>query len=270
MAEQIVDVDGIRFNVLYEGDPAKLLVVLVHALMSNMKMWNSTVQTLHKSGFSTLRYDHVGHGGTTPPPAEKESSYHVDDFTRHIHSLVEHVHGKPPFAIIGCSIGGVLALRYALMYPEALQKVISCDAPGMTSMEVSKPLWIDRMDAFRSQGVEPLAKATVERWFPDPCPPGVKDESLKHTLTCTLAGYTACAHAVMNYDYVPELGNIQSEQVIVLAGENDEAIGPKEILMDVASKIKGARYVSMKDTGHIPPMHSAEAFEEIVTGFLKD
>ena len=172
--------------------------------------------------------------------------------------------------MIGCSMGGVLVLRYALMYPGTLKKVVSCDAPGMTSLESSKAKWEDRMEMFRTQGVKPLAKATVERWFPDPCSAAVKGESLKHTLTCTFPGYAACAHGIMNYDYTAELGNIKSEEVIVLAGENDEAIGPKEILMDVASKIKGAKYVSMKDTGHIPPMHSPIAFEDIIVSFLKD
>ena len=268
MVAQRIEIDGIVFNVFYEGDSSKPLVVLVHALMENLHMWDSTVRALNTAGFSTLRYDHVGHGDTSLPPSDEDDSYHFDDFTRHIHELVERVHGTTPFGIIGCSMGGVLALRYALMFPGALKKVISCDAPGMTSLEASKPLWKDRMSVFRYQGVEPLAKATVERWFPAPCPAGVKEESLKHTLTCTFEGYAACAHGIMSYDYTAELGNIQSEKVLVLAGENDEAIGPEEILMDVTSRIRGAKYISMKDTGHIPPMHSAEAFEQIVIGFL--
>ncbi len=195
MVEQSINIDQIGFNVLYEGDPANPLVVLIHALMANLHMWDSTVKALHEAGFSTLRYDLVGHGGTSPPPSDMVDSYHFDDFTRHIHELVERVHGKPPFATIGCSMGGVLALRYALMFPGVLKKVISCDAPGMKSLEVSKPLWKDRIDIFRSQGIRPLATATVERWFPDPCPVGVKEESLKHTLTCTLAGYACRAGA---------------------------------------------------------------------------
>ena len=78
----MMELDGIQFNVLYEGDPARPLVVLVHALMEDLRMWDSTVQALHKAGFSTLRYDHVGHGGTSPPSADRINSYHFDDFTR--------------------------------------------------------------------------------------------------------------------------------------------------------------------------------------------
>lgn len=266
-----MEVDGIGFNVLHEGDTSQPLVILCHALMDNLHMWDSTVNALHAAGFSTLRYDHVGHGKTSVPTADRVGKLHFDDFCRHIHQMVERtIPGKKPYGFIGCSMGGVLALRYALMYPGDLTKVISCDAPGMTSLEESKQKWKDRMAIFREQGVEPLARATVERWFPDPCSPQVKEESLRHTMTTSLDGYVSCAEAIMNYDYTSELGNIQTEDVMILAGENDEAIGPKEILIDVAHKVKGARHVLMKDTGHIPPMHQSEAFERIVIPFLKE
>jgi 3-oxoadipate enol-lactonase len=267
-----MDIDGFTFNVLHEGDPSKPLVVLCHALMSNLHMWDSTVKALHAAGYSTLRYDHIGHGQTSVPSADRVGRLHIDDFCRYINEMVERtIPGKRPYGLIGCSIGGVIALRYALMYPEQLSYIISCDAPGMTSLEEAKIKWKDRMKMFREQGVEPLAKATVERWFPDPCPPDVKVESLQHTMSVSFLGYAAMAEAIMNYDYTSELGNIKTEKtaVMILAGENDEAIGPQEILIDVHQRIPGSQHVLMKDTGHIPPMHQAAEFERIVISFLK-
>lgn len=265
-----MDIDGIRFNVLHEGDPAKPLVVLCHALMSNLHMWDSTAVALHEAGYSTLRYDHVGHGKSSEPAAGQVGKIHFDTFCHHIHEMVERATpGRAPFGFIGCSMGGVLALRYAILYPGSLTKVVSCDAPGMTSLEVSKALWRERIAIFRDQGVEALARATVQRWFPEPCPAAVRDEALKQNITCTLSGYVTCAEGIMNYDYTSELGRIQEEHVMVLAGENDEAIGPPEILIDVAAKVRGARYVVVKDAGHLPPMDQAEQFERIVIPFLK-
>lgn len=264
-----MEIDGIKFHVLHEGDPAKPLVVLCHALMSNLHMWDSTVVALHQAGYSTLRYDHVGHGRSDAPATDRVGRIHFDNFCEHIHAMVERATpGRPPFGFVGCSMGGVLALRYAMLYPGTLRKVMNCDAPGMTALEESKPKWRERISLFRDQGVEALAKATVQRWFPDPCPQSVREEAFKQNITCTLAGYVTCAEGIMNYDYYSELGEIQQEDVMVLAGENDEAIGPPEILMDVAAKVKGAEHVVMKDTGHIPPMHRAEEFEQIMLRFL--
>jgi 3-oxoadipate enol-lactonase len=56
--------------------------------------------------------------------------------------------------------------------------------------------------------------------------------------------------------------------VMVLVGENDEAVGPPEILKGVAEGIKGSEYVVVEDAGHLPPMHRAEEFERIVLDFL--
>jgi 3-oxoadipate enol-lactonase len=269
-----MEIDGITFNILHEGNPTHPLIILCHALMSNLHMWDSTVRALHAAGFSTLRYDHVGHGATTfpPTPASRVGSIHFDTFCAHIHSMVERTTpGRAPFGFIGCSMGGVLALRYAMLYPGQLKKVVSCDAPGMTSLEESKSKWRERIAMFEKEGVEALAKVTVKRWFPDPCPQGVREEAFRQTVTCSLAGYVTCAEGIMDYDYEEELEKVgEGEDVMVLAGENDEAIGPPEILADVARRVKGARHVVMPDTGHIPPMHQPEEFERIVIAFLKE
>jgi 3-oxoadipate enol-lactonase len=271
MESQIVSMDSINFFVRHEGPKDKPLIILCHALMANHHMWDHTVPALHSAGFSTLRYDHVGHNKTTYATTQAaEREYHFDDFTRHIHMLVEQATpGRTPFGIIGCSIGGVLALRYAQIYPGQLKKVLSCDAPGMTSLPFAKSLWKDRMAQFKAEGVDNLAKVTVERWFPDPCPESVRADMLEQTRQCTYEGYRACANAVMNYDYSSDIDKINTEQVMVLAGQNDTAIGPREILLGVAEKIPGAKYFLMEDVGHLPPFHNPSAFNKIMIEFLQ-
>jgi hypothetical protein len=55
--------------------------------------------------------------------------------------IVERVTlGRASFGIIGCRIGGVLALRYTQIYPSILKKVMSRDALGMASPPSTKPL----------------------------------------------------------------------------------------------------------------------------------
>lgn len=270
MASQYISIESIRFHFKHEGDKTNPLVILSHALMANHQMWDQTVQCLHKAGFSTLRYDHVGHNKTIFESLEAaDKQYHFDDFTRQISLLVEHVTPEQkPFAIIGCSMGGVLALRFAQMYPGVLTKVMSCDAPGMTSLESAKPLWESRLAEFAADGVKNLAQATIDRWFPDPCSTKVRQDMLDQTQSCTFQGYKACANGIMSYDYLLQLEALKYEQVLILAGENDSAIGPREILIDVASRIAGAKYVLMQDVGHIPPFHDSERFNKIMLDFL--
>lgn len=270
MTERTINIESINYFFRHEGEKDLPLVVLCHALMANHHMWDYTVAALHTAGFSTLRYDHIGHNKTRFGTLEAiNREYNFDDLTRHIHMIVEQVTpGRSPYGFIGCSIGGVLALRYAQMYPGTLTKLMSCDSPGLTTIEGAKTSWETRISQFQAEGVDNLAKVTVDRWFPEPCREGAKSGMLKQTKACTLEGYKACAKAVMNYDYFSELKNIRKECVLVLAGENDSAIGPREILVKVALAIPNAKYVLMKDVGHLPPYHDPHGFNRIMLDFL--
>ena len=71
MTEGHVEIEGINYYTLYElpdsQDQNAPCILLVHALMSNLHMYDATVKSLHQAGFATLRYDHVGHHNTPPP-----------------------------------------------------------------------------------------------------------------------------------------------------------------------------------------------------------
>jgi len=55
---------------------------------------------------------------------------------------------------------------------------------------------------------------------------------------------------------------------MILAGDKDSSIGPPEILNKVSQEIKGAKYVQIKDSGHLPPVHQPKEFEDVILGFL--
>lgn len=224
------------------------------------------MQALNSAGYRTIRYNHVGHGGSTPPP--KGQLFHFDDFAAHMRAILEHVTGSSQaYAVIGCSMGGVLAVRYAMLNPGAVQRVMCCDAPGLTSLEESKPKWRARIEQFAAGGGHELAGATAERWFPQPCSRETIDEGANMTRSCSLEGYTACAEGIMNYDYHAQLSSLKTK-TLVLVGDKDEAVGPYEVLEDVARQIPGAEYVRLKDCGHIPPMHRPAEFNETMLRFL--
>lgn len=285
MAESNVDVEGINYFTLFElpdlQDKNAPCVLLVHALMSNLNMYDATVKALHAAGYSTLRYDHVGHHNT-PPPQQKTTerrmslggplAYHMDDLTRHMHQLVKKRTGQTHLrAVIGCSIGGVLALRYAMMFPKEVDQIISIAAPGITAPEDKKPLWSQRIQLFEEDqrnGEDKLCHATVNRWFPGgPEDDAVRAESLKHVKTCSIQGYKLLADTIRHYDYANELGRVQKVKCLIGGGTEDGAIS-LPALEDIASKIKGAEFVKLQGAGHLPPMHKTEEFNELILSFL--
>ena len=252
-------------------------VLLSHALMANSTMWDSTVTALTSVGYDVIRYDHLGHGGTGKQKGEwRERKWHFDDFTRHMHTIVQKVRvGEQPAAVVGCSMGGVLAVRYAMLYPPArgeMLKVVCIGAPGLKSLEESKEKWEERKKVFRYEGVGVLAKMTAERWFPEPVGRGVRETAEGMCVGTTLEGYERCAEGIVNYDYegkgeVEVLKNREDIEILVVRGENDGAVGPQSLLVDFAERV-GGRFVGMQDVGHLPPMHDNEGFEKVLMGFL--
>ncbi|KAI7333546.1 hypothetical protein KC315_g4171 [Hortaea werneckii] len=282
-SEAHVEIEGINYYTLLErpntgsaGEDAPC-ILLVHALMSNLHMWDATVKTLNEAGYRTLRYDHVGHHNT-PPAHDASRKYHLDDLTRHAHQLAKarlgsaHLH-----ALIGCSIGGVLALRYGMMFPADVECIISIAAPGLTAPEETKSLWTERIAQFETDcqtGDETLCHATVNRWFPglSPTDASTRAEALHHVKTCSLAGYKILADAIRGYDYADEVAGLSSKEqqvkCLIVAGSDDAAARP-EMLREVAGKVRGADFVVMKGAGHLPPMHQPEEFGDLAVRFLK-
>ncbi|OQO10104.1 hypothetical protein B0A48_04461 [Cryoendolithus antarcticus] len=202
-------------------------------------MFDSTVSALHQAGYRTLVFDHIGHN-LTPPPSDSTRSYGTENIVQHMHALVLEATGSSSLkAVIGCSIGGVLALRYGMLYSTEVECIISLCAPGITSPEATKPLWSQRIELFQRDR-EQLCQETVARWLPGERP---HDEALKEV------------------------------RCLVLAGGRDGAV-TVEVLRELAGAIEreegDAEFVVMADAGHLPPMHRAEEFERIALRFLDD
>jgi 3-oxoadipate enol-lactonase len=269
MSIQKVTIVNITFNFIHEGDHSAPLILLSHALMANLHMWDDTVPFLHSLGYSTLRYDALGHGGTSCPSRGEPHTF--EDFTKHMHALVLAVTGtqRKLAAVIGCSMGGVLAMRYAMLYPKSVEKVMCCDAPGMTTMDGMPKMWAERVEKFEAGGKEELCQATVSRWLPgeDEESRRARRKALEMVRTCTFEGYKACAYGISNFDYYSDLKEVKLK-AMVLVGELDSAVGPPEVLRNVAKQVPGCEYVMLDGAGHLPPLHRPEKFNAVIKRFL--
>ncbi|KAF4547644.1 Hypothetical protein D9617_38g090840 [Elsinoe fawcettii] len=196
-----IPIDGITYHTtLHLPSPSHLspqpptapLVALSHALMASPAMWDPLLPPLLSAGYRVLTYAHPGHSPTPSPPASMSDFIHFDTLTSHLLTIIRThnaacyaaVRANPAafpdvnlaatsdedvFALIGCSMGAVLALRFAMLYPTKVQRVIAVGAPGLTSLEKARPLWDERIRVFerdQRDGTEELVEATVQRWLP--------------------------------------------------------------------------------------------------------
>ncbi|MBL4869723.1 MAG: alpha/beta hydrolase [Robiginitomaculum sp.] len=120
---QIVDGLNIRYKI--EGDNAKPSLVLLHGFTSSVESWDGLVAEL-EGNYQIIRLDLPGHGLTGPDPKHR---YAHEDFVNAVHGLVKELNINNP-TLIGNSMGGNTAWRYAATYPNEIANLILIDASG--------------------------------------------------------------------------------------------------------------------------------------------
>jgi pimeloyl-ACP methyl ester carboxylesterase len=138
---QFVEVDGINFHVLDEGNKGGETVVLIHGHFGSLHMYDGWADIL-KDNYRVVRFDITSHGLTGPD--------HTGDYTRErTIYLTERLFDKlalDEFHIGGTSTGGSIALYYASKHPDkVLSLTLQCPgamAPRMarTKEETGLPL----------------------------------------------------------------------------------------------------------------------------------
>jgi alpha-beta hydrolase superfamily lysophospholipase len=109
-------------------DPARL-VVLVHGYGEHIGRYEHVAEALVARGAAVVGPDHVGHGRSAGDPALVEDFEAVVDDLR---AVVQNARGDLPVVMVGHSMGGLIATRYAQRHREDLAGlVLSAPAIGI-------------------------------------------------------------------------------------------------------------------------------------------
>lgn len=99
-------------------DNGKPLLVMIHGLLSSLDTFLPLVPLLESQN-SLLLVDLKGHGETPPEGLE----YTAHAMAKDVNELVQSL-GIKKFSVLGHSMGGRVALAYAELFPEQLEKLI--------------------------------------------------------------------------------------------------------------------------------------------------
>lgn len=99
-----------------EGDP---VITFCNGLSMRTSHWTPYFQMLPKMGVRVLAYDMLGQGFSSKPILGVD----FEDHARSLKALHDHLGLKKPY-IMGISFGGVVVLKYAAMYPDALKGLL--------------------------------------------------------------------------------------------------------------------------------------------------
>jgi pimeloyl-ACP methyl ester carboxylesterase len=102
-------------------------VVLLHGKNFNGAYWQSTANYLHKQGYGVLIPDQIGFGKSSKPLDYQYSFAALASHTKALMSSLDIKQG----IILGHSMGGMLASRFALLYPESTSKLVLVNPIGL-------------------------------------------------------------------------------------------------------------------------------------------
>jgi pimeloyl-ACP methyl ester carboxylesterase len=113
-----------------QGNPQKEIIVFVHGLGNEAStVWDETIEQL-KEDYFILTFDLSGFGKSS----KSKQAYTITNYSRLLFFLINQYCSKP-FYLVGHSMGGAIALKFASDNSTQVKKLMIIDAAGILHQE---------------------------------------------------------------------------------------------------------------------------------------
>ena len=262
------------------------VVVLFHGKNFFGAYWGDTAKKLAAKGYRVIIPDQIGFGKSS----KLEIAYTLQILAKNTHQLLESL-GVHQIILVGHSLGGMLAARYALMYPDSVSKLVLEDPLGLEDYRLYEPYttvdqlyktWLSHDKSF----VLNYQKNYYFHWDGDryskwaELQAEIVSASDKRKL-----GWISSLLYEMIYTQpvVYELKNLKMP-VMFIAGANDNEVAPGKMsaspenrkklghIADLVEKYKTqppyAKVVLIPRCGHLPHIEQAKLFMQALLNFI--
>ncbi|NIN92858.1 alpha/beta fold hydrolase [bacterium] len=260
-------IDVGKTKLYYEEMGEGLPLVMIHGGGLNHHMWDDQFEVFAEE-HRVIRYDARNHGQSAGIPGDFK---HYED----LHELLEQLNIEKA-AILGLSLGGRIAIDFAIAYPERISAIILV-APGVSGFELKSEIFKEnskRMDeALRAGNVELGVEYFQRSWTDGPYRTPSQVDSAVREKVKTMALNTVnkwnpeSVAKELDPPAVNRLNEIQAPTLVVV-GDLDMP-GILEIVQMIKENVAGAETFTIADVAHMVNMEKPEDFNKIVLDFLK-
>jgi 3-oxoadipate enol-lactonase len=257
----VIDAGGLRVNFESTGDPASPVIVLCHALGTNLGLWDGQVDVLARS-FRVMRYDVRGHGRTEVTPGP----YSIDMLGRDLIALMDALDIEAAH-VAGVSLGGFIVQWVAANAPDRVRRIVLANTAPRVGTAAG---WDERIALVRDQGIDGIVEGSISRWF---TPEFISREpatiaATRRALVETSAdGYASCCGAIREMDLRSLAPRIRA-RTLVVAGAQDQATTPADAEW-LARNIPGGRWATYP-AAHLANLEARDQFNRDVSQFLSE
>jgi pimeloyl-ACP methyl ester carboxylesterase len=261
-------------------------VLLLHGKNFSGAYWKDTIAFLTDKGYRVIVPDQIGFGKSSKPNIHY--SFHA--LAANTKKLLDTLKVKE-VTVIGHSMGGMLATRFALLYPEATSRLVLENPIGLEDYRLFVP-YISVDEQYQNElkataeSIRNYHKSYFVNWLPE------YGEYAELAVRQRLSGeYPRLAmSSALTYEMIyeqpvcHEFQNIKAKTLLVIGQADRTVVGKarvkKELLPHVgqypelgrktAKLIPGAKLVEIPKVGHIPHMEMKHKFHEALLNFLKE
>ncbi|MHA3773445.1 alpha/beta fold hydrolase [Verrucomicrobiota bacterium sgz303538] len=259
-------------------------VLLFHGKNFFGAYWHQTIRALTAAGFRVIVPDQIGFGKSSKP--DIHYSFHL--LAANTRKLLDELK-VDKVAIVGHSMGGMLATRFALMYPDITTHLILENPIGLEDYRQvpyvpTEKLYEQTLHQTEEQ-LRKYQKAYYVEWKP------TYDEYVQVQYRWLLGGEASRAalssaltsQMIYEQPVCYEFNAVNVPTLLVIGQSDRTAIGKDRVSPEVAAKlgnypelgkrtaqaIPRAKLVQIENVGHIPHFEAPERFHGALIDFLK-
>lgn len=244
------------------GPDGAPVVVLLHPLATHSALWQPQL-SVWSNRFRVVCVDLPGHGRSPVLPDVTTLSQYAEEVRLVLDALgVDHA------ALVGLSLGGMVAQAFALDWPERTRALVLAHTSARTEPAI-RDLWSTRLQQAADEGMAAQVPAILGRWFPPDfaaSAPMTLQWVAEQIASTPFEGYAAAIGAIQRLDHLDQLRHITAPTLVV-AGEQDTAASPALARM-MADRLPNATMTTLPGSGHIGNVQLPLAFTETVGAFL--
>ncbi|OJT21651.1 alpha/beta hydrolase [Archangium sp. Cb G35] len=259
-------------------------VVLLHGKNFFGAYWRDTLRALSQAGYRVVVPDQIGFGKSSKPAIDY--SFHL--LASNTKRLLEQL-GIQKAAVVGHSMGGMLATRFARLFPEATTHLVLENPIGLEDYRFAVP-WRSTEELYRGQlgtteeSIRNYQKTYYVTWRPE------YDEYVQVMFRQTLSGEyprlawvsAATEQMIFQQPVVHEFPLVQAPVLLVIGQEDRTVVGRARVAPENLSKLgqypelgkraakafPRASLVELPGVGHIPHFEAPEKWHTALLGFL--
>ncbi len=262
-------------------------VLLLHGKNFSALYWEQTARDLAKSGYRVVMPDQIGFGKSSKP----ELQYTFQMLAQNTRKLLEALK-IAKVSVLGHSMGGMLATRFALMYPDMTDKLILENPIGLEDWKTVVPYSSvdDWFASERAQNYDKMKAYQQEFYYGGQWKPEYEKWLIAPAGWTLHPDYRIIAKAsALTYDMiftqpvVYELDRLSVPTLLIIGQRDRTALGkaraPESVRESLgnypalgkfaAQKIGGAQLVELDNVGHLPHIEAYDRFIGPLLAFLQ-